>query len=272
MESRVLSYPDGCLTIYENPTSSLLSVDALPDDGVICMFCKKGSIQYDSGMHKAVADKPGSLAIATSIRAGEISVKDGFEGMVLVLSAQFADSLNLWSSCLLKQSVVLQIEDLGEHDLEFVNLIHKSVCNCLESGFQGSKEILSLLFKSFFLRIESKLNMAKSGEDSLRTAKISRKFLKLAAEHSARHRDLTFYAKELCITPKYLSAVVSKATGRKALQWIEDYAILSARRMLKDTDLTINQIADSMNFITPSDFCRYFRSRMGMTPRQYRQD
>lgn len=272
MVSRILSHPDGCLTIYENPTSSQLSVDALPDDGVICMFCNNGSIQYNSGLHKAVADKPGSLAVATSIKDGEISVGDGFEGMVLVMSAQFSDNLNIWGAHLLKRPVVLHVEDLGEHDLEFFNLIHKSVCNCLESGSQDSREILSLLLKSYFLRIESRLQTAQSDDNAQRTGKISRRFLKLAAEHSIRHRDLAFYANELCITPKYLSAVVSKATGRKALQWIEDYAILGARRMLKDTDLTINQIADSMNFITPSDFCRYFRNHMGMTPSRYRKD
>lgn len=94
--------------------------------------------------------------------------------------------------------------------------------------------------------------------------------MSLIHENGTKHRDLEFYADKLCISPKYLSHVVSKVTGRKCLSWIEDFTINKARQLLKSTDLSISQISYELNFAAPTDFCRYFRSRTGISPKQYR--
>lgn len=94
--------------------------------------------------------------------------------------------------------------------------------------------------------------------------------MSLIHENGTKHRDLEFYADNLCISPKYFSHVVSKVTGCKCLSWIEDFAINKARQLLKSTDLSISQISYELNFAAPSDFCRYFRTRTGISPKSYR--
>ena len=58
-------------------------------------------------------------------------------------------------------------------------------------------------------------------------------FLGLVEAHYTEHRGVAFYAERLCLTPKYLSQVILKASGRYANDWIRDYVILEAKALLK---------------------------------------
>ena len=43
-----------------------------------------------------------------------------------------------------------------------------------------------------------------------------------------------FYARELCITPKYLTTDIKRVSGRSASEWIDSYVILEAKTLLKN--------------------------------------
>jgi AraC-like DNA-binding protein len=79
-----------------------------------------------------------------------------------------------------------------------------------------------------------------------------------------------FYAKKLCMAPKYLSAVIKEKTGKSAFEWINDYVILEAKSLLKSTNMTIQQISDELNFANQSFFGKYFKRLAGMSPKSYR--
>ena len=83
-------------------------------------------------------------------------------------------------------------------------------------------------------------------------------------------RFLDFYANELSITPKHLSRTVKSQTGFTAVEWIERYVILEAKVMLKSSNMTIQQIADELNFPSQSFFGKYFKKNIGVSPKEYR--
>ena len=97
------------------------------------------------------------------------------------------------------------------------------------------------------------------------------KFIELVEEHYRQERLIGFYADKLCITPKYLSKLVKEHTGRSAGEWIENHVILDARAMLQSSDMTIQQIATSLNFPNQSFFGKYFKRATGISPKHYRQ-
>ena len=100
---------------------------------------------------------------------------------------------------------------------------------------------------------------------------IVERFLELVHEHYREERMISYYADRMCLTPKYLSKIVKDNTGRPASEWIENYIILEARAMLQNSDMTIQQIAQSLNFPNQSFFGKYFKRATGMSPKQYRQ-
>lgn len=96
------------------------------------------------------------------------------------------------------------------------------------------------------------------------------KFQQLLATHYREHRDMDFYADNLCITSRYLSALTKDICGMTAAECITRTVILNARLLLTSTDLTIQQISENLNFPNPSFFSHYFRKNTGMTPKEFR--
>ena len=78
------------------------------------------------------------------------------------------------------------------------------------------------------------------------------------------------YAAELCISPKYLSVICKRCSGKTANEWITEHVIEDIRYYLKQTDLSIKQICDRLGFPNSSFFGRYVKDHFGMPPSQFR--
>jgi len=97
------------------------------------------------------------------------------------------------------------------------------------------------------------------------------RFKKLLAKNYMNERKLDFYASQLNITPKYLSAVIKKHTGKSASEWIGESVTLEAKVLLQNLTLTVAQISNQLNFSDQSIFGKFFRVHTGLTPVQYRK-
>jgi AraC-like DNA-binding protein len=82
---------------------------------------------------------------------------------------------------------------------------------------------------------------------------------------------VSWYAKQLCITPKYLSEAVKAVSRRTPNEWIDDYIILELRVQLKNTTKTIKEIARDLNFPNQSFLGKFFREHVGISPLRYRR-
>lgn len=92
----------------------------------------------------------------------------------------------------------------------------------------------------------------------------------LEAEYR-KERSVIYFANRLCISPKHLSMVVKKVSGRTASDWIDEYVILEAKQMLRSTSLTIQEVSRELNFANQSFFGKYFKKHVGVSPSEYRQ-
>ena len=97
-----------------------------------------------------------------------------------------------------------------------------------------------------------------------------RKFMALLNEHYKEQRSVGFYARELCITPKYLTTLIKRISQRSVSEWIDSYVVLEAKMLLKYSNLSIQEIAYNLNFPNQSFFGSYFKRNTGMSPSQYR--
>lgn len=97
-----------------------------------------------------------------------------------------------------------------------------------------------------------------------------RKFIQLLSSKYLTERRIGFYAKTLCVTPKYLSGIVKEVSHKSAAEWINEYVLRNAKILLTTTPLTIQQISDELNFPNPSFFTQHFKRYTGKTPKEYR--
>lgn len=109
-------------------------------------------------------------------------------------------------------------------------------------------------------------------QEAGRNEQLFSSFMALVKIHHVHERTVSFYASKMCLTPNYLSGIIKQYSGKSASQWIDRYVILEAKIMLHDTALSVKQIAYQLNFANQSTFGKYFKSAVGLSPRQYRKN
>lgn len=97
-----------------------------------------------------------------------------------------------------------------------------------------------------------------------------RQFTELLGEHYKHERSVGFYARQLCITPKYLTTLIKRISGKSVSEWIDNYVILEAKTLLKYSNMSVQEIVYYLNFPNQSFFGSYFKRNAGMSPSQYK--
>ena len=100
---------------------------------------------------------------------------------------------------------------------------------------------------------------------------IFQQFLDLVGNSKVKHLPVEHFARELCVTPKYLSTVCKNHSGKTANEWIREYVLEDIRYYLMQTNLSIKQICALLGFPNSSFFGRYVKEHFGVPPSQLRK-
>lgn len=120
---------------------------------------------------------------------------------------------------------------------------------------------ISILYQT---RQYDKITLSKSEQ-------LCRSFMQLVTQHYNQTRNVNWYAQQLNITHAHLCSVVKQITGKTCADVIASMVIMDAKSQLKSTKLTIQAIADSLNFANISFFGKYFKRHVGISPMEYRK-
>ena len=139
-------------------------------------------------------------------------------------------------------------------------------------------EIIQALLRSAILGLCGAMKWMLSADNQLSIVNYQlstgkshfQRFLDLLHSSEIKRHTVDAYASELCISPKYLTVVCKKNSGKTANEWITEHVLEDIRYYLKLTDLSIKQICDRLGFPNPSFFGKYVKDHFGMTPMQLR--
>lgn len=134
------------------------------------------------------------------------------------------------------------------------------------------KEVIHNLLRVLYYEINGIFSRHRPKEDNAGTRQdeLFAKFLKNVGEHFKQERSVTYYAEQMCVTPKYLSSVIKQVSNKTAGEWIADYVIFEAKTLLRTTGMSVQEISYELNFPNQSFFGKYFKERTGTTPGQFR--
>lgn len=95
----------------------------------------------------------------------------------------------------------------------------------------------------------------------------------MEAKHLYRDPDLNLdrLARKVVIPARQISTAINRATGKNVSQYVNEFRIAEACRLLTDTDKSVTAIMLEVGFQTKSNFNREFRRVTDMTPLQWRQ-
>jgi AraC family transcriptional activator of pobA len=89
-------------------------------------------------------------------------------------------------------------------------------------------------------------------------------------DHYAEPVSLADVAAAVRLSPGYLTTLVRRRTGRTVLEWIAERRMAEARRLLAETDETVEHVAGMVGYNDPTYFVRSFRRAHGTTPQAWR--
>ena len=195
---------------------------------------------------------------------------------VLAFSKSFVNEIQIDLSASLPvymrfgKAPVLQV---SEQDVAEIRQLFQLVKAMLLSDKERYRHeiIRSLFTTAFYLIIDINQREEQGGQKQGRCEVLFSEFMKLLELHHKSQRNVGFYAKELNITPKYLSSAVKEVSGKTAARWIDEAVILEAKTLLKYSGMSIQEIAYHLNFSTQSFFGKYFKLHTGTSPSRYKR-
>lgn len=137
----------------------------------------------------------------------------------------------------------------------------------LENAAESASILLRNQLQNFFLTLTARLpeetQVAKSSYS--RQQMLAWRFWEMVGEHCKQHREVAFYAKQLSITPFYLSQITKNCFNDAPKTLIDRQVILEIKALLTNKQLSIKRIADQLSFDDPAYMCRYFKRHTGTT-------
>ena len=101
--------------------------------------------------------------------------------------------------------------------------------------------------------------------------RLANEFMRLVEQSDGRIRKVDDFANQLNITPKYLSTLLKETMNRRPSEMIHFYTLKAIEHRLRYTDMTMQEIANDLNFANASFFGKYFKEHAGMTPMDFRK-
>ncbi len=99
---------------------------------------------------------------------------------------------------------------------------------------------------------------------------LSEAFFNLLNSTYPTPRSVKWYVGHLNKTPKYLSTVIRRTSGKKPIEWITEKTVNEIANLLKNSKKSVKEISVQLNFSSLSFFCRYVRQHLGVSPNEYR--
>lgn len=288
------------LSLQEMQDSEMIKVDYSDDDVVILdnvmkfaevdttrihmnlvVAAKKGKAEITIGEQRLTFSENQLLICPPNTIFTDLMFSPDFEFKAFfftnrIIQSFLHEKMNIWNETMYvyKRHVIT----LKPRDIQYLYSMYDMLQICIDAPSEEyiyRTECIQAVLGAGILGLCGKLKVTMPEiNDEKRSSgnSIFQQFLDLVNSNKSKSHTVEDFASELCISPKYLSVVCKKASGKTANEWLREHMLEEIRYYLKQTDYPIKQIANKLGFANPSFFGKYVKEHFGMTPMQFRQN
>ncbi|MBO7115741.1 MAG: helix-turn-helix domain-containing protein [Prevotella sp.] len=244
---------------------------------ILMALCQQGTATYDIDTRQQTV-KPGDLLfISEGHIVNNYQASSDFSCLCILVSTAYYHSFvqNVKNvSSLLLFSMNNPVVALTPREIEVYTNYYRVIGEKIQDTKHHYQDelvktwLLAMFYdmSNVIWRVERNEKKAQSRADV-----VFSRFIRLLEEHYRKERRVSWYAKQLAITPKYLSEVVKEVSKRTPNDWIDHYVILEIRVLLKNSTKSIKEITEELNFPNQSFLGKYFKEHVGVSPLAYRK-
>ena len=238
----------------------------------LTMICRQGEIKMQINLEEIKLESNDILTMVPGSIGENVSMsKDCRIAIIAIPESAFPLLMKMEHSLKFREHFSSPLKfHYSDAEMEHIIMIYKMMRSIINMGSPYCKEILMNYMEAVSYFTITKLEASADEEvKKQRGDMLFHQFMDEVRRNYTTERQLSFYADKLCITTKYLSRVVKQHSGRQPSEWIRDYVILESKALLRQNELSVQQISDLLNFPNPSFFGKYFKAVVGCSPRQY---
>jgi AraC family transcriptional activator of pobA len=239
----------------------------------IFMIESGGGVLF-SEQNEVSIEGPSLIIIPTNTLHG-FAFEPNIVGEVLTFSENFLETLFKNSP-----KILLELNHLKylqfDNDLSNFEQIKNYKSLILKEMYEENLEkqtIVQSLFTLFFIgiyRFSFSLKNTISASDN-RTLMYFQAFKKHIKQTIQETKPISEYAKELNITTVHLNRICNALVQKSALQIVQDYLIVEAKKYLLNTNYSISEVSYLLNFKDPAYFTRLFKKQTGVSPSEFKK-
>ena len=270
-------YIDNDLILFEDITQVPLPTSPSRMKSLFLALCTSGHAQYtvDTKMHEVGAGDV--IIISEEQVVADYMLSQDCKGIALIMSYDFFQNIvsgvHELSALFLfaRTHPVFHLDDNQTKALE--NDIEHIKEKIIDIGHRFRRELVMTMLKALIIDMSNIIyRVQQVGEaGQTRAEVIFRDFIQTVEKNYRTERRVSWYAQQLCITSKYLSETVRTVSRRTPSDWIDSYVTRELRVMLRNSTMSIKQIADELNFANQSFLGKYFKEHVGMSPSKFRK-
>ncbi len=242
------------------------------------VICTNGKVQAQVNSQTMELHKNQMAIVPQNVTVTDVMVSPDFnlKAMFLtnrILQSFLREKMNIWNDMMFihRHYVVTMDEDEILFYTHFYDMLTLAIVKGKDNPLHT--DVIQSLLRSAILALcgamKQKLSLAAVHQVKTSDNHFQR-FLDLLHSSEVKRHTVETYASELCISPKYLSALCKKNSGKTANEWITERVLEDIRYYLKQSDFSIKEICDRLGFPNPSFFGKYVKDHFGMTPLQFR--
>lgn len=137
-------------------------------------------------------------------------------------------------------------------------------------GEKCRNEVLRAYLMALFVELKPFVKATSSSSQSS-AYQITEQYKKALSQFIYEKQKVNDYADMLAVSPNHLNKCVKSITGQSAHDLLSEMILLEAKVLLKQTNLSISEIAYQVGRSELSDFTRFFKSKAGLNPGEYRK-
>lgn len=244
-------------------------------NGIGLIVCNQGSFDFELNGKKFSANKGETLFITESSLFSIQRESDNLE--VYILIYQVEPIRNLMGNSVMLMSLHLQytsnpcyVWSTGEEEdiLKYIFLLDSTLQmdNTALNQYERKLLLLALTHRLCSLYNRKFFAMKETVEGKQNTFI---RLIQLIEQYYMKHRGVEFYANELYLSPKYLSALSRSICGYTVQQLVFKSIIRKSISLLSNSQMSVQQISDYLNFPNSSYFGTFFKKQTGMSPKEY---
>lgn len=243
----------------------------------ILSLCLKGTCKMFINLKEYVVGKSTITVIAPDKIIQNIGMDDDYQSFLIGISSSFYEGIFSRQSDIISLLLYFNehpVYDLTQEEcqclLEYYQLIQRKI-RVEDNAFR--REVIQGLITSFLYEFYDiyKKRIPSVIRPKTRKEEIFAHFIQAISENYMTERTVSVYAEKLYLTAKHLSGVVKEVSGKTPGEWIDERVVLEAKALLKSSEMSIQQISETLHFTNQSFFGKYFRHHVGMSPKEYRR-